>query len=220
MKNKFQLGYILFFIVLFIGCTRGGHRDKGRTVGDKEDAPLQGDTAVVKVVRDSLPLFHSISVFDASRVEVRVGSTCCVEVDGKNVYANAQQVYVDNGCLFVRFSDHDSNYRQTRVKVMLPTITSLAVVGCGRLDVYGNKNEMGNVEILLHRVNVAFVAPVLSADKVEVSLDAVMYSQFRINCRKLNLTARHINQTKFVGHASHLSVKADEKRKIDMLGLK
>lgn len=220
MKKKCLSCCFMVLLVLLAGCNLRGHRDRGRSLTSQEDFPLQGDTTVVKVVQDSLPFFHSVSVFDASRVEVIIGKDCLVEVDGQKVYTDAQQVHVDDGHLSVHFSDDDSNHRQTRVKVMLPTLHSLTVVGCGRLDIHGQSIKGENVKFLLRRVNVAFVAPVLSVDNLDVSLDAVMYSQFRPNCKKLNLTVHHISQTKLAGHVAHLSVDADDKRRIDLSGLK
>lgn len=186
---------------------------------NQEDTPLQGDTTSVKK-RQVLSAFHKITIYDASTVVITLGDSFYVEIDGSKVYADAQQAYVDGDELIIKFADHDSNHRKTAVRITIPSLEKLKVVGCGKLTMLGSECRVTDLDIDLQRVNVAILSPSLVASTVSMSLTGVMFAQFRVDCKRLNLSAHSINHAKVFGKSQYISFDSDNPKFIDSSGLK
>lgn len=186
---------------------------------NQEDTPLQGDTTSIKKCL-ALSAFYKITVFDASTVVVRLGKSYNVEIDGSKVYADAQRAYVDGEELIVKYTDHDSNHRKTAVCISVPSLEKLKVIGCGKLTMLGSECRSPSLDIDLQRVNVVILSPCLVADNVSLSLKDVMFAQFRVNSKRLNLSAHSVDHAKVWGISQYLSVDSDNPNLIDISGLK
>lgn len=186
---------------------------------NQEDTPLQGDTTPVKK-HQALSAFHKITVYDASSVVINLSKAYDVEIDGSKVYADAQQAYVNRDELIIKYADHDSNHRKTAVRISMPSLEKLKVVGCGKLTILGPECRVPDMDIELRRVNVAILSPSLVASNVSMSLTGVMFAQFRVDCKRLNLSAHSINHAKVLGKSQYISLDSDNPKFVDISGLK
>ena len=210
---------LLFVFVSLLLFSCSSNKKKERMLANLEDTPLVGDTTAVKK-QHALPAFHSISVYDASTIEVVLGDKYELEIDGAKVYADAQEVNVNDGELVVKYADHDSNHRKTGVRVTVPTLQSIQVVGCGKLTMLGSECKTSKIDIDLQRVNVAILSPCLTADNVSLSLKGVMFSQFRVDCNHLDISAHSVSHVKVLGKAKSKAIDSDSPKTIDISGLK
>ncbi len=212
---------ILYFIILslaVVGCTSRS-KQQGRALDNQEDTPLQGDTTTVDE-HHSFTQFHAVSIYDASTVDIRIGNEYEVEVGGQKVYADAQEVKMDGDELSIKFADHDSNHRKTAIRITVPSLQRLKVVGCGKLSFFGDEMHSSSFDVDLQRVNVAILAPCIKAKDVSVSLRGVMVFQSHVDCDAFMLSAPAVDHAKVFGKAKHRKIDAADMTHIDISGLK
>lgn len=212
---------ILFCFILslaVVGCT-SRHNRQERFLDNQEDAPLQGDTTTVDE-HHSFSQFHALSIYDASILEIRLGNQYEVEVGGQKMYADAQKVSREGDELSIKFADHDSNHRKTVIRITVPSLRRLKVVGCGKLSVFGEEMRSSSFDIDLQRVNVAILSPCIKANEVSVSLQGVMIFQSHVDCDAFKLSAPSVDHVKVFGRARHRKIDAADITHIDVSGLK
>ena len=188
-------------------------------MANQEDKPLDGDTTAVKEAH-SLSAFHSVAIYDASTIEISLGDSYQVEIDGAKVYADAQQIEMHGDELSIKFSDHDSNHRKTAIKITVPSLRALKIVGCGKLTVLGKVWKSDNIDLDLQRVSVAILSPSLEAKNISVSLQGVMFMQCHVDCHNFQWKSRSIGHAKIWGHANKQSFDVEHETQIDKKGLK
>ncbi len=210
---------LLLLVIASCLFSCSSNKKSERMQANKEDAPLEGDTTPVKK-HQPLSSFRKVTVYDASTVEIAIGNGYDVEIDGAKVYADAQQADVDGDELIVKYADHDSNHRKTAVRISVPSLGGVKLVGCGKFTLLGSELHASHVDIDLQRVNVAILSPCLVAKKVSLSLSGVMFAQCKVECEQLNISAHSISHAKVFGKAQSFSIDSDNPKAIDVSGLK
>lgn len=217
MRAIISLFVFVFFFTL-CGCTKKDRPGNGLDFLSK-DMPIDGDTTYYSDER-SLENFHNILIYDAQKVEIVTGKPCGVTISGPKCYVKAQEAVVDDGTLTVKFKEHDTKYRKTKVVVHVPSYEDLEIFGSKKVVTYGSPLEEDDVYIELNHVSKSEFRNELKVKELTLSFRFVDYVECRMNCNSFNLTTQTLEQGVFSGSVRDVHYHVDRMDRLDMTGLK
>jgi|SRR5574344_274639 hypothetical protein len=184
MNKSLSYIYLLMVAVLLGTATSSCHRKP--TPGDSYDIkvmkPSPRDTVHTEEARP-IPEFHSVFIYDADTIHVKISPEYAIDVTGPHSYVKSHQSVVRNTNLYVKYDNRDTHYRRTSVHVSLPVLNCLQIRGCNVLIVDGADVDSHNMLVDLQNVEKIRFASPLHAMSIRLMLADCGPAHFSAYCR-------------------------------------
>lgn len=180
--------------------------------------PIEGDTTWTKEVRDTKP-FKAIYIFDVNDVNILTGQKWRVEIEGPACYVEAQKTEVEDTTLVVKYANHDTRYRRTRINICVPLLSDIEITGCRLATISGPPMVTPNIYVELNKVEMAVFSAVMQAGDLTIKTSEVTDGVFFVRARNLQLYAQHLRSARIKGTADSVAVHSAEGNAVDLTEL-
>lgn len=205
---------------LTLAITAGCKREKAGQGLEflQKDLPIQGDTTWIKEVRPTKP-FKAIYIFDVDDVNILTGQKWRVEIEGPACYVEEQKTEVEDTTLVVKFANHDTHYRKTRLNICVPVLNDIEITGCRLATLSGPPVTTSNIYVELNKVELAVFSAALQARDLTIKTANMDEGVFYVHAGNMQLYVKHAKSAKFKGSADSLDVKSTDRTALDLTEL-
>ena len=144
----------IFTISALVLVSCGNKNTKLVTFGSEKEEIISGDTSEVKENKE-VGDFKSINITSASTVDIKIGPSCRVSVDGQKAYVDVQHIFTHNGVLTVLFNSNNPVKRNTHLHITAPSLDAIHLSRCGILTVHGNDINVKTFSLYLDKTSIA-----------------------------------------------------------------